>query len=687
MKNFFRFSPPWFWVFLVLLTFVQTLASCEALPSLPFFLWILLGVVPLTILLAWVDNPPSPSPPLFLADFLPEVKTRYLFLGLGVACFVRFLPYPPFLSWPTGDEALTGLTAIQLNQHWDFRLFFTAGQDPPTVFWLTSLFFRVTNNPALSLWLSPLLISCLSVWFVFLAARKFFGSTFSFWAAGLWALSYWPLQLGRADLPAAFSALWVPLTLYAMGGYFKSKPDRLPLWGLALGMSLGLNWLTFTSWPFFVLAVLAAVVYHEWKIPDPSRMLPRILLALGFIAGLTPFLCAASTSGFGKHIADVTPAWNHLDPTRQTRVALDYLSVLFWGAFSGDTLRTPDWGGFLNPFLGALFCLGLGKISSWASKPLSQWLWLYAFLTLAPGFLSLNMNGDRIVQVLPFLILVTAGGGVVLLSRIPLPARVGAALLVLSVTLAWDEARIRLMNLDPVIIMQTEGRSVARYRAFEELKKRGESQGPGWILGEWDVPADWSLEVMTRGFNALGSTPSDSNPHWLAVITDSHYFAFLKTRFPEGYWKILDGDINPESPRLLGVLSINGSNRSQLEDWVKADSSFKLISWDLGHLHDPGIRERWNQDVQEGATFVQKDPLLASMYWEKVGSTDYVFGGLYPQHLAAMENAVKYGYPASHLYGELATLYWVGGNRTAAHETIMKAQESDKRYPWKVESP
>ena len=150
---------------------------------------------------------------------------------------------------------------------------------------------------------------------------------------------------------------------------------------------------------------------------------------------------------------------------------------------------------------------------------------------------------------------------------------------------------------------------------------------------------------------------------------------------------MLDGDVNPDNPRLLGVLPVSGSNRSQLEGWVKVDSCFNRINWDLDHLHDPGVRQRWDQDVQEGAKLVQKDPFLASMYWEKVGAVDYVFGGLYSQHLAAMENAIKYGYPASHLYGELATLYWVGGDKKAAADAFQKARETDEHYPWKTASP
>jgi hypothetical protein len=267
---------------------------------------------------------------------------------------------------------------------------------------------------------------------------------------------------------------------------------------------------------------------------------------------------------------------------------------------------------------------------------------------------------------------------------LPEAGRVWVALLLFLACLAWDEGR--LGSLDPTrnpAAMEAAGRSVARYRAYQVLQGLDQKEGPAWILGEWDVPADRSLEVMTYYFNLLRGARSAVPPTWLALVTDAHYLPFLKARYPEGDWRVLDADLNPGSPRLLGVLKIDDSNRVQLLHWVKADPAFTLLNWDLDHLHDRGLLRRFDQDVQNCGNWVRDDPFLASMFWEKAAATYYYFGNHYPQHLAALENAVKYGYPASHLYGELASLYSIGGDKKAAEEAALKAKESETKYPWR----
>jgi hypothetical protein len=232
-------------------------------------------------------------------------------------------------------------------------------------------------------------------------------------------------------------------------------------------------------------------------------------------------------------------------------------------------------------------------------------------------------------------------------------------------------------------LFQATGKSLARYRAYQVLQSQKEKEGPGWILGEWDVPADRTLDVMTYYFNVERGAHTTASPTWLAVVTDAHYLPFLKSRFPDGDWRVLDADVHPDSPRLLGVLKIDDLNRAQLSHWAQADPGFTLINWDLDHLHDRGLMGRFDQDVQRCGDWVKDDPFLASVFWEKAAATYYYFGQHYPQHLAALENAVKYGYPASHLYVELASLYSIGGDKKAAEEAALKAKESETKYPWR----
>jgi len=678
-----QFYSPWFWFLFLLLTLTNVLISLETLPSLEALGLALLGVIPLCFLLTKTESNGIKKDFFSREEFLPGIQPRWVWGLLAAAWGLRLWKFGNQVSWPTGDEALTGLMGIEWSHHWVGPIFYTAGQDPPTLFWLTGIFFRFIHNPTLDLWLPPVLVSCLAVTMVYFASRRVFTKSFSFLITSLWAFSYWPLQLGQTDLPACFTALWVPVTFYFLAGFWKATGSNRAFWVLGAGLVLGLNWLTFTSWPFFVLAagtLLAVGILKEKK----KKVAFSVLASIGFFLGILPFLVAAEHSDFGRHIADVA-FWNGTSGlVHQARVALNYISVLGWGAFSGDRLAAPLSGGYLNPLLVSFCGLGLAGMTVSKEKGLRRWFGFYAILTLLPGMLSLNLNGDRIVQILPLLILVSAWGFAVILKRVPEGGRINVMVLLLLVCLTWDKTRLDVPGSDPVhhpAEMEAAGKSVARYRAFQILHALEQKEGPGWILGEWDVPADRTLEVMTYYFNSERGAISVS-PAWLAVMTDAHYLPFLKTRFPDGDWRVLDADVHPESPRLLGILKINDSNRAELTHWAKADPGFTLINWDLDHLHDRGLQQRFDQDVQKCGNWVKDDPFLAAMFWEKAGATYYYFGQHYPQHLAALENAVKYGYPASHLYGELASLYWVAGNKKAAEVAALKAKESDAKYPW-----
>ncbi len=673
------------WGVLIVLILSNTLLSYLSLPLASKFLIGLLGVLLPMVLFFRRDTASKTSEkPFYLREFLGTIPGWVWVLLGGAAVVLRFWRVTTLELWPTGDEALHAEAGLAIADRDDWRFFNTAGQGPPTLFWIYGLFFTLSHSVSFNLWVPPAIISILTVLLAYGTARQYFSKSLSFLVAGLWGLSYWPLLLGRVCEEGIVVPLFNLAGFYVLGKYLKAVNPEKAAWSLLLGTVTGLNCFTFTAWPMVVLWTGIVVVWETLTLRKGKALhLYLFIFGLGLIMG--PWAMESYRMGFGRHILDVA-AWSRpFNFLAQSSVVFSYVSVLFWGTTDGNHLLTPVEGGFLNPLLAAFFALGLIRFFGRTSMPFTRALALSFLLFLFPGFLTVNMEGMRIVQVLVPLLLVTAVGIQSFLERIG--SRKGWILVgILLFTAFFDADRLWgpcLAAAQNPALLQTFGKSPARFQTYQILKTWKNQYGPGIILGEWDVPADRSLEVMTYYLNILKGDPSSALPSWLALVTDAHYLPFLKARFPDADWRVLDAEVYPENPRLLGILKINDSNWAQLGHWAKADPGFTLLNWDLDHIHDQGLMDRYTQDVQRGGDWVKDDPLIASMYWEKVAATYYYFGGHFPEHLAALENAVKYGYPASHLYGELASLYWLGGDKKDAEEAALKAKESESKYPWR----
>jgi len=672
-------------LFLVLMTLANFIISYTSFPGwAKLILFVTLVCGPAWYLTRPRGGGTNDTLPFYLQESLPPIPLWVWALLWASAFSIRFWKFDSLFLWPFGDEALCGLAGIDLSQKFNFHYFYTAGQDPPTLFWINGLFTSLSRSSFFTLWFPPALISCLSVLAGYFAARQFFSKSFSFLCTGLLAFSFWPLYLGRVAFPGILVLFWWPITLYCLGKYLKAKPSQKEWMGLILGFVNGFNSFTFTSWPVFTLAVCAAVLGEGWA--HGKKAFPRyITFSLGFFFGLVPFLAAILQTDFNRHISDVAMWSRPIEWRHQVEVVWNYLYVLGWGTNSNDNFNAPLQGGFLNPVWATFLVLGLAGFTRIPSRNLARWVIGFGIFFLLPGFLTVNMDGFRIIQILPLLLVLTAFGCRVLLEWIPSGTRLLILSLMFVFSAGFDMDRLTLpyrgVDQHPQLFQAT-GKSLARYRAYQILKEQADKKGPGWILGEWDIPADRTLEVMTYYFNAGNNTALSTSPTWLAVMTDAHYLPFLKERFPDGDWRVLDADLDPESPRLLGVLTLTDANRDQLMHWTKAEPGFTLLNYDLDHLHDRGLQQRFDQDVQRCGDWVKDDPFLASMFWEKVASIYYYFGNHYPEHLGALVNAVQYGYPASHLYGQLASLYMIGGDKKGAEEAALKAKKSETNYPW-----
>ena len=232
MKSSNRDSSYRFWVLSPLLTLCNTWISLGPLPSWGALGIVLFGLIPLCFFLSRSGVSTGKKDTVVQNEFFSGIKPLWIWGLLAAAWVLRLWKIGDQATWPTGDEALTGLTAIDWSHHWDGRIFYTAGQDPPTLFWLTGLFFQFCHNPALNLWLPSALVSCLSGAVGYAAAKRI--------SQGLFLSSLLPMgfqslapSIGRKRPAACFTTLWVTITLLFLGGVKAANILGQPFGGMA----------------------------------------------------------------------------------------------------------------------------------------------------------------------------------------------------------------------------------------------------------------------------------------------------------------------------------------------------------------------------------------------------------------------------------------------------------------------
>ena len=278
---------------------------------------------------------------------------------------------------------------------------------------------------------------------------------------------------------------------------------------------------------------------------------------------------------------------------------------------------------FSHPLLASFFFVGGIRLYQSRAQALPRWILLSILCFLVPGFLTINMDSFRIVQVLPLLLATTALPGLqVFLEKFFLSWRKLGWAGVLLITLGIDVPRL----FGPYLVLNSHpqewkslGKSLSRYRAYQILNEEVSQGGPGLILGEWDIPSDRTLQVTTYLFNAAENPAlHPEQAQWLAVVTDSHYQPFLQKSFPQGQWWLLDTDL-PEGGenRMLGIIPVQPQNREQLLRWAKADLAFRDLNWGIDHIHDPLCLERVEEGIGRDEGLLENEPFLESSFWKK----------------------------------------------------------------------
>jgi len=371
-----------------------------------------------------------------------------LLLVIAVAAALRFYRLGEWPPGPYRDEAYNGIDALGVlrGQH---ALFFPAnnGREPIYIY-LVALSVALLGPSVFALRLPAAIAGTLATLPVYWLGRDWFGRATGLLAAALWAITFWPVHLGRIGLRAGLLAPLLALAFWAGSRAYRAGNARL--WFVA-GIIYGLSFYTYLAARFTPLLLGLFAVYliatgRRDRLWDGGRVL---WFALGGVLALAPLAAvfAADPSlllGRAGQVSILSPSISGGDPLGallgNTAKALgmylwrgdDILRHNTWLRFDspGPTGRPVfDWL-MIGPFLvGLIWCL-----RHWR-RPAATFLLLWQLVMLGPTILAEDApHFLRAAGVLPGAVFFPAIGLALLWNwdRLPATARRAAVLMLLA---------------------------------------------------------------------------------------------------------------------------------------------------------------------------------------------------------------------------------------------------------------
>ncbi len=327
-----------------------------------------------------------------------------MLLAVGLAAALRFYRLG---EWPPGlyrDEAYNGLDALGVlrGQH---ALFFPAnnGREPLYIY-LVALSVALLGPTTLALRLPAAVVGTLTTLPAWLLGRAWFGRVVGLLAATLWAITLWPVHLGRIGLRAGLLAPALALAFWLGTRAYRER--RAALW-LVAGLVYGLSFYTYLA---ARLTPLLLVLFALYLIATGRRARlwdeGRVLWFAGGAALVAAPLVVTLLSGPGLlsragQVSILNPAISGGEPLRALLGNVGRaLGLYLWrgdailrhnALLSYDTVLKAD-----NPagrplfdlFMAGPFLLGLGWCLWHWRRPAAAFLLLWQLVMLIPTILA-----------------------------------------------------------------------------------------------------------------------------------------------------------------------------------------------------------------------------------------------------------------------------------------------------------
>jgi len=594
------------------------------------------------------------------------------------AVFFRFYRLTHFYLWPTGDEGLHGFLAIPLISKWDWRFFYTVGEHPPLLIWSLVPFFKYFDSPFFNIWFLPAFFSSITVPVGYWTSRQFFSKSFSWFFGFLLAFSFWPLYFGRFCHQGLFLPFWELLGFVLLSFFVKAKIKyRKVIWVFGLGLWVGLGSLTFMAWSVVILLFVLTVLM-VWFYLYRDIFLYLISFFVGLFLGVLPFAIAVFGEGFGHHLIDSSAASHYFTPVHEIITHVSYVTCLFWGSLQNGSSYAPLWGGVLNPILGSCFFVGtIELICRWNEKK-TFWICVAFFILFLPGLISADyVEFNRVIQVMPFLLLVTALGMQGLMRTLSDGKKwIFVPLILCSFCLDMNHL------LKPAVDGPTWRLNFKKeipdenFKAYQILNNDYSINGPGLIFSDFmPLTHGHTLHVTTYHFNAaLNSKLSIADAKWAGVMVNVHYQKYLEKRFPGSTWERVTPHPQGQGGSVVGLIPINQNNVRTLIHWCQAHQYFYGLNLQAEKMYNnPKLYRSVLEHFSDGYPLVKDDPFLESCFGEWM--TQFHWGSDHQQNILLMKRVLQTGYPCAHLYYKLGEYLFLDHRFLEAKEVFKRAMK------------
>ncbi len=599
-----------------LILFLSSNLILDYLPvSIAAKLWVLLlGVLlPLGIGLFQNQFRAASRIPLGSGEIFPAPSRWVWWIPCLLAVLVRLANLGGAWGWPSGDQSLTGMIAVELTQKWNWNLFQTFGQIPTFYSRFVYGLLQVTHLPLFSLYFPNALFSILALGIGWKAARQYFSTSFSLLLIFLFFFDALSLRFNRLAYPIGPLMLWELAVLYSLGRLLKTGKTASPVQAFLLGALCGCGPYMGPQWPVLWLWVLGVLALTKKKIPL------RAWLALGLstVLFLSPFIFSILGNTFGGHISKIAVWSGFISWADQWRTWAAYLQILL-GPGCGDSY-TPSSQGFYNFILVAFFYVGLLEGLRWIRFPLIWAIGFGFFLAMLPGLLTINAEGFRMALVVPFFMVFTGWGIQAFLAEFPKTQRIRVLFLVLGLSALLNvddffQLHQRLFRV-PGAWIQTEQQ--ISYKLLNPLAK---DQGPGNVFWGWGPEIrDFSLAYASYPFNAAENSRWDGQKtSWTALLTQSHYLPWLQKRFPQSQWNQIMIPGKGWAPLAIGLFPDLPGTEAQMDQWKAFNYWMQSLDLKIMDQSNGVSRRAILEEMLAFYPHVPSDPYLQSCFFEKL---------------------------------------------------------------------
>ncbi len=317
-----------------------------------------------------------------------------------------------------------------------------------------------------------------------------------------------------------------------------------------------------------------------------------------------------------------------------------------------------------------------------------RWIGPIFILFLLPGLLSQNLQGLRIIQVIPLALGLSALGACRFLLSLPVQKRQLYLGFLLVAIFVWDATRLKTT-------METLEDQTSQIRmVYGVLEKIARDQGPGIILTQFKVQnhplqgltvhPEENLAGAVFPFNSAENEKLDFQlSRWAILLIHPDEVPFLRGDLPGAQWWRLPASSGGDEELTVGLIPVVQRERSRMEKWVEADRWLQEGDWKFLDVANAKSYQEAIQYWLHPPSFMAEDRFLQACYWERL-SEFYYYRGFethYDLQVDALKRALTEGYPATHLYYDLGCLLMRKKNYPESRRVLETALRSDPYNP------